>query len=614
VEATRGIVWSRRTLLVAGWALIAVVVGLRLNEGWMPHDDGSFAQSAQRVLNGELPHRDFAELYTGGMTFLNAGVFRVFGEDLFWLRIPAYLLFLASLPCFYYIARRFAPPAVAGLATVVGYSWGFPVYPAAVPSWYVLFFSIMGVAALLRFLDTQNDRWVVVAGLFGGLAIAFKITGVYYVLGAMLFLLFLDQLQNRGERRRFRLSDLFACAIVPFALIVAASVLRKRFGVSEVVTLLLPLVAVSWVVLATERTVAALPATTRLKRRAGQLGPFCLGVLVPVGLVSLPFVLTGSTGAFLNGVFVTPQTRTDFTYLSLPDPARLLYAIPIVVVLVLPLVVRRTWAYAAGISAAALVAAFVGLAYDTIWAYRAAFEAGRQVAPLVVAIGTISILALPVSTRRRMLAAPLFLTLCMVAYLGLVQYPFGAPVYYCYVAPLVVLAAVGVASYLDVEPRAAGIALLAAFAILGITIMDRGPLSTLGLYPTHAGGTAILDPRRASIRIPADERATYTRVVELLREHDSGPYTFAGPDAPEVYFLSDRENPTRALFDFLDDTDSARGAKLVDTLVSHHVTAIAINFDPGFSSPLDAGTLRSLRAIYPQHEPVGRFDVRWKAD
>ena len=31
----------------------------------MPHDDGSFAQSAQRVLDGQLPHREFAALLGG---------------------------------------------------------------------------------------------------------------------------------------------------------------------------------------------------------------------------------------------------------------------------------------------------------------------------------------------------------------------------------------------------------------------------------------------------------------------------------------------------------------------------------------------------------------------
>ena len=79
----------------------AVFVASQLNHGWVPWDDGTLAQSAQRVLLGELPHRDFAELYTGGLSFLNAGVLWLTGGNLFWLRAPMLLLFLAYLSCVY---------------------------------------------------------------------------------------------------------------------------------------------------------------------------------------------------------------------------------------------------------------------------------------------------------------------------------------------------------------------------------------------------------------------------------------------------------------------------------------------------------------------------------
>ena len=53
----------------------------------MPFDDGALAQSAERLLQGQLPHRDFDEIYTGGLTFLNAGAFRLFGISLWSLRL-----------------------------------------------------------------------------------------------------------------------------------------------------------------------------------------------------------------------------------------------------------------------------------------------------------------------------------------------------------------------------------------------------------------------------------------------------------------------------------------------------------------------------------------------
>ena len=65
-----------------------------LNRGWVAHDEGAFAQSAERVLQGELPHRDFDELYSGGLTFANALAFKAFGMRLTSLRIALFMVFV----------------------------------------------------------------------------------------------------------------------------------------------------------------------------------------------------------------------------------------------------------------------------------------------------------------------------------------------------------------------------------------------------------------------------------------------------------------------------------------------------------------------------------------
>ena len=172
----------------------AVFVASQLNHGWVPSDDGTLAQSAQRVLLGELPHRDFAELYTGGLSFLNAGVLWLTGGNLFWLRAPMLLLFLAYLSCVYLVARRFAiahgrdprarcSPSRGGLRSI----------PAAMPSWYGLYLAVIGAYFLLRHHETGRRGWLFAAGVAGGLSICCKITGVWYVLAVALYLVYRAQ-------------------------------------------------------------------------------------------------------------------------------------------------------------------------------------------------------------------------------------------------------------------------------------------------------------------------------------------------------------------------------------------------------------------------------------
>ena len=72
--------WVRH---VRRWRILAIVwlfagwYGYTgLDRGWVPHDEGQFAQAADRILAGEMPHRDFDEMYTGGLSYLNAAAFR----------------------------------------------------------------------------------------------------------------------------------------------------------------------------------------------------------------------------------------------------------------------------------------------------------------------------------------------------------------------------------------------------------------------------------------------------------------------------------------------------------------------------------------------------------
>ncbi len=140
----------------------------------MPRDEGTMAQSAERTLQGELPHRDFDEGYTGLESYWNALAFRLFGTELISMRYAMFPFFLAWVACVFLIAARFMPPWAAGGLTLLAVAWGPPNYTAPAPSWYNLFFATFGVAAVFRYIDGQQRRWLRLAGLFGGISFLFK--------------------------------------------------------------------------------------------------------------------------------------------------------------------------------------------------------------------------------------------------------------------------------------------------------------------------------------------------------------------------------------------------------------------------------------------------------
>jgi len=63
----------RPAILALLWAAATATVALLIDRYWIPLDDGTLAQSAERVLLGELPHRDFGDPYTGLNALLGAG-------------------------------------------------------------------------------------------------------------------------------------------------------------------------------------------------------------------------------------------------------------------------------------------------------------------------------------------------------------------------------------------------------------------------------------------------------------------------------------------------------------------------------------------------------------
>src|SRR5258705_1672068 len=110
--------WSKLIFLLV-WLLSATYAGMNVNKGWFPHDEGTLGQAAERVLQGEMPHRDFTDPYTGGLSYLEAYIFRLFGIDLIWLRVFLFAVFLAWVPAVYAISREFLSPWAAGGVTLV---------------------------------------------------------------------------------------------------------------------------------------------------------------------------------------------------------------------------------------------------------------------------------------------------------------------------------------------------------------------------------------------------------------------------------------------------------------------------------------------------------------
>ena len=146
-------------------------------------DEGSTAAQALRVLNGELIYRDFFTVVTPASYYTVAALFQLFGPSLMVLRWAALVTGLGILLVTLLIARRVMSWPFAAAAALMTTVWGWFLVTPNFYSLQAALFALMALWCYLRSLDRAEARWIVVAGLFTGLAALTKQNvGVYAAL------------------------------------------------------------------------------------------------------------------------------------------------------------------------------------------------------------------------------------------------------------------------------------------------------------------------------------------------------------------------------------------------------------------------------------------------
>jgi hypothetical protein len=607
------------------WVVLAVVMavagiygGFHISRGWAPSDDGILSQSALRVMQGQLPHRDFTEIYTGGLSFVHALAFRLFGVNLMSLRICVFLFFLAWLPAVYYIALRVTLPLTAGAITLLAVAWGYPNYPAAMPSWYNLFFATFGAAALLHYLDVRTRRWLFIAGVCGGASILIKVIGAYYVAGALLFLAFVEQSESAAESGRESAGKsceaeksnsswpyrVFSVSALLLFLATLLDVLHARLGMAELYHFVLPSAVVVGMILLGERSVRA-GTGQRFKTISRVVIPFLCGVITPVIVFLLPYARSGAIGQFFSGV--TSSAVTHSIQLGLLRPVSVeksIYALVLVGLVAAAMYLREfqgklvSAAVALGLTVMFVKAETSDQIILGVW-YSAA-----TLTPLLAVLGAAVVLA---AGKRngptRLQQQRIMLLISLAAVCTLVQYPWAASIYLSYSLPLTLLAAVAVVATARKQPGTYVLAAVTGFYLLfGVVMLVPDYVYEF----THkVGRMEELHLQRAGgLRI--NYAANYEGLIHFLQQHSPNGLMYAGNDCPELYFLSGLKNVTS-------NDGGAPPEEVLKVLQSDDLKLVVINEAPLFPTSRMNPEIRSaVMRKFPHSLQTGIFHVFWR--
>ena len=189
-----------RAWLAALAALALIAQWLWMDASVGAYDEGLLLVGADRVLRGDVPYRDFWTLYGPASFYLEAALFRVFGETALVGRALDAVVKASIVGLTFAIVLRFGRRALAAAAAVLVLgllvylrNYGVPLFPAVCAS-------LVAVLALHDVAAHADRRAALVAGIAVGIAILFRHDlGAYALIGCLVFFARGGAAMPRGE-------------------------------------------------------------------------------------------------------------------------------------------------------------------------------------------------------------------------------------------------------------------------------------------------------------------------------------------------------------------------------------------------------------------------------
>lgn len=607
-----------RLVFLLVWVLSAGYVFSFRNRGWIPHDEGILGQSAERVLNGQVPHRDFPEIYTGGLTYWNALAFRVFGLRLTSLRLILFLSFLTFVPAVFAIASRFGSPLASGLVTLLAVAWSLPNYFAAIPSWYNLFLAAWVVLALLRHVETGQRRWLFLAGALAGISCLIKVIGAHLIAAALLFLLYRehDLSEASGQARdRRRISGFLLFVTAGLALFLTVLFLMVRGHLDELgfVYFLAPAATVCGFLIWREASGDGGSFARRFSVLMGLVLPLVAGALLPISLFLIPFALKAALGDVRRGLITGTGAHVQFVRMWLPPLSTLWPAVPYTVVLAAGSLRRFRFAGFVLLLIGGVLAVALWLSGSSPDVYRAVWNSIRSLGPCAVFAACLWLYdAHRYASWTPEARQKIFLLTATVAITGLVQFPFAAPIYFFYFASFIALLILALVGSEPRSPRLLHASVLAFYLLFALLRTNPGYVYRLGYHFERYDPRAVLDlPRAGGLRVTAEDAELYGSLIPLIQEKSGGKPIYAGPDCPEIYFLSGLEEvtPDGAV---LHRDPMLRPEELLRSLEENGTRAVVLSQKPAWATKIRPEVFAQFEKLFPHSRGIGRFVARWK--
>jgi len=207
--------------------LIAIAIAYpRWRAGIDWRDEGLLAYGAERVVHGEIPHRDFVSLQPPLSYYTAAVAFKLGGTSLATLRVFGSAIFLLLPILIYALGRNFLGPILSFAAAAPACILGLPyVYFVPLAAWQGITICFAAVLLFIVALRLQRAWLAMPAGALTSLALLLRHDQAIYTMAALLVLLVALCLASDASFSKPSLRRFFYFCLGSIAIILTPAVL-----------------------------------------------------------------------------------------------------------------------------------------------------------------------------------------------------------------------------------------------------------------------------------------------------------------------------------------------------------------------------------------------------
>jgi hypothetical protein len=551
---------GRTTVIIAPvLTLCAAILWYFHNRFWWPVDEGVYAYVAQRLLAGDVLHRDLIDLHGGYVNLLHALALKLFGEDLLSLRYPLVLLTLVQSA----LAAALLRPQglwLAALAALGATAFSFIQFLNPSANWYALFIALLTCWVLTR-VDAARLAHATLIGALLGLCFLFRqLSGIFLAMGVLTWLLATMPAGDRPPRLARALLAIMALGLAGYLLSKGSVVGLILFGIWPFALLLLAIRSVR----ADDKAVARL------------LLGLAIGVILAFAPLAIHHGLEGSFSAWLNDILFAALLIHGQDFIG-----------------------RSSFALV-------LIGALQGL---TDWRDPGAMLNGVLWLTLLLATPLLGWTVVGAALRGNWDKARHPLPIVAV-FFALVAVHFQIPIYLWFAITPVLLALLWCGGRNHLRIASVAVVLLASIAVY----FQAGQPLSRGLGGIVRGERVALDAPeglpRASLAIEQTDQQAYGALLKRIElEARPGEPLFTLPMDPEINFLTGRPTPMPYYGTPLGLRQATDVADSVRRLTQAAPLFVVYRRNDKYLTPLSEELLREVRRRDPAPETFGPFEL-----